>query len=252
VKFPMFGTYDSFAAPTGEEVGPLKGWADVDLEEVKAKLASVVEEAKANDPKELRKRIFELERQLKQKSPSAVDPKALEAAEAKGRKAAEQERRELENLIRDREGRLGKIASLAHLNGEAVITKPARNITQSAPVITKTSAVITKQATREVAVEPTGDLSGPEQRILNAIAWLNSIGVDTPEQTAVAFLAGYTYGAGGFNNPRGSLRVKGLVEYVGGNRIRLTAEGQAAAQAPDAPLTTEELHSRVLDRLPGP
>jgi hypothetical protein len=39
-------------------------------------------------------------------------------------------------------------------------------------------------------------LSGPEQRIIDAIAWLESIGVTEPEQTAVAFLAGYTIGGG--------------------------------------------------------
>lgn len=95
-------------------------------------------------------------------------------------------------------------------------------------------------------------LTGPEQRILDAVAWMESIGVDEPEQTAVAFLAGYTYGAGAFNNPRGSLRAKGLVEYLTGGRIRLTETGRASAQAPLAPPSTEELHRRVLDRLPGP
>src|SRR5947199_163742 len=43
--------------------------------------------------------------------------------------------------------------------------------------------------------EPVAVLTGPEQRIINAIAWLNSIGVGEPNKTAVA------YGSGGFNNP---------------------------------------------------
>jgi hypothetical protein len=65
----------------------------------------------------------------------------------------------------------------------------------------------------------TGNLAGPEQRILDALAWLESIGVETPEHSAVAFLAGYTVGGGAFNNPRGRLRGLGLVEYVAGERI---------------------------------
>lgn len=44
----------------------------------------------------------------------------------------------------------------------------------------------------------TGLITGPEQRILNAIARFESIGIMEPEQTAVAFLAGYTYGGGGY------------------------------------------------------
>lgn len=102
----------------------------------------------------------------------------------------------------------------------------------------------------EITGEPSG-ISGPEQRILNAIAWLESIGNDEPNQTAVAFLAGYTYGGGGFNNPRGSLRTKGLVEYVG-ERIKLTDNGKGFAHTPIESLTTEELHRKVLSILPSP
>lgn len=62
VAFPKFSTYDSFAAPAGETIEKLKGWAEVDLEEIKGKLAAVVEEADKNDPRKLRARIAELER----------------------------------------------------------------------------------------------------------------------------------------------------------------------------------------------
>lgn len=94
-------------------------------------------------------------------------------------------------------------------------------------------------------------ISGPEQRILDAIALSESIGITEPEQTAVAFLAGYTYGGGGFNNPRGALKTKGLVEYRGA-RIALTEAGRAFAHTPETPLTREEMHSKVLSILPGP
>jgi len=102
------------------------------------------------------------------------------------------------------------------------------------------------------APEISAGLSGPEQRILDAIAWLESIGVDEPEQPAVAFLAGYAYGAGSYNNPRGKLRQSGHVEYLAGNRIRLTDSGRALAKAPSAPASTRELHERILAKLPGP
>jgi hypothetical protein len=65
IAFPMFKTYDSFK-PQAQDVKPLKGWADVDLDDVKTKLATVVSEAQANDPTILKKRIAELERQAKQ------------------------------------------------------------------------------------------------------------------------------------------------------------------------------------------
>jgi hypothetical protein len=102
------------------------------------------------------------------------------------------------------------------------------------------------------AARQAGNLAGPEQRILDALAWLESIGVETPEHSAVAFLAGYTVGGGAFNNPRGRLRKRGFVAYVPGDRIQLTDAGRSAANVPDAPLTSATLHERVLERLPGP
>jgi hypothetical protein len=95
-------------------------------------------------------------------------------------------------------------------------------------------------------------LSGPEQRILDALAWLESVGNAEPELAAVAFLAGYTVDGGAFNNPRGKLRGRGLIEYLPGGRLQLTDDGRRHAAAPDVALTTDELHRRVLERLPGP
>lgn len=105
---------------------------------------------------------------------------------------------------------------------------------------------------REEDIAKPGTLSGPEQRILDAIAWMESIGVDQPEQPAVAFLAGYTYGAGGFNNPKGRLNQSGLVAYIPGGRIQLTDTGRSLANTPTSPASAEELHQRVLAKLPGP
>lgn len=112
-----------------------------------------------------------------------------------------------------------------------------------------------KSADRHIQQVPNATstgITGPEQRILDAIAWLESIGVDQPEQLAVAFLAGYTFGAGSYNNPRGRLNQSGHVEYLPGQRIRLTDAGRALANAPGAPATTAELHERILAKLPGP
>jgi uncharacterized protein len=115
---------------------------------------------------------------------------------------------------------------------------PVKAISMQAPVISG-------HGSNPVAI------SNPEQRILDAIAWMNSIGITEPEQTAISFLAGYSYGGGAFNNPRGALRVKGLVGYLG-NRIKLTPSGSMQARYPEEVLTIQELQRRVLERLPGP
>jgi len=77
VTFPMFTTYDSFKPQT--TVAKLQGWAEVDLEEVRTKLATVVAEAQANDPALLKKRIRELEAAAARgPPPTAALAKALE------------------------------------------------------------------------------------------------------------------------------------------------------------------------------
>jgi hypothetical protein len=74
VKFPMFRTYDSFRPQSVDDSKRLKGWAEVDLDEVRAKLTAVVEQAKADDPRELRKQIAELKKQAVQNQ-QTVDSK---------------------------------------------------------------------------------------------------------------------------------------------------------------------------------
>src|SRR5216684_5592518 len=51
VKFPMFRTYDSFRPQTAADTKALKGWAEVDLDDIRARLATVVKKAEASDPK---------------------------------------------------------------------------------------------------------------------------------------------------------------------------------------------------------
>jgi hypothetical protein len=88
IAFPLFKTYDSFAAPTGEGTEKLKGWAEVDLDDVKSKLATVVQEAEANDPKRLRAEISRLNAQahrLTKDQPGGATPAQLNAEYTRGR-----------------------------------------------------------------------------------------------------------------------------------------------------------------------
>jgi energy-coupling factor transporter ATP-binding protein EcfA2 len=73
VKFPKFKTYDSFQPQSGEAV-KLKGWAEVDLDEEKKKFAAVIEQARANDPGELKKQIAQLKAELAKKPSAALAP----------------------------------------------------------------------------------------------------------------------------------------------------------------------------------
>lgn len=66
-------TFDSGAAPDGSDAARSVRRAEVDLDALRGQLAEVVEKAKADDPKELRRRIADLERQVAAK-PAPAKP----------------------------------------------------------------------------------------------------------------------------------------------------------------------------------
>ena len=251
-------TFDSSSTPKpGAAVAKPRAFAPVDLEKLTSDIASTIEKAKAADPKKLQRRIRELERELTAAGNKArpLDPVAeeriLKSAVRQARRHWADEKRRLERQVAQLAGKLQKIVKMAGGEGGPVLPEPPA---RSEAAHTKSRQPAPPRPRPRPAQESpggNGDLTGPERRILNAIAWMESIGVDTPEQVAVAFLAGYKFGGGAYNNPRGSLRVKGLIEYAG-KCVRLTDDGRAIAEAPEAPLTTHDLHEAVMDRLPGP
>lgn len=99
---------------------------------------------------------------------------------------------------------------------------------------------------------PAGGLTGPEQKVLDALTWCESIGQMNPPNELIAFLSGYRHcRSTGYTNPRGYLKGKGLVVYSGSG-VSLTPEGRANVNVKSTPLTTQELHSIVLNKLDGP
>ena len=220
-------------------------------------MRATIEKAKADDPKELKREIAELKKQLSKQKPTTVAaPKIVEKRievevhtayiAPSVRAAVERIHKELAIIDKEiedtKDNRMGRkqrettTAKTTPPDRTLIINMPARTPIEVASVVESNG---------------NGDLSGPERRILNAVAWLDSIGIQSPKQTAVAFLAGYTFGGGGFNNPRGALRTKGLIDYRG-DGLALTDSGRLHASVPDTPLDSDEMHRRVLDVLPGP
>jgi hypothetical protein len=66
VAFPRISTFDNSATPTGDAGELAVRSADVDFENLRALIGTAVNEAEANDPKKLKARIAELEREVKQ------------------------------------------------------------------------------------------------------------------------------------------------------------------------------------------
>ena len=88
------------------------------------------------------------------------------------------------------------------------------------------------------------------QRILDALAWMGSIGVSAVQKTQLALLVKASPTSGGYFNNLGALRSAGLIEYPDPGRVALTEAGHAAADAPTRAPTTEDLHQKIEEILP--
>jgi uncharacterized protein DUF87 len=94
-------------------------------------------------------------------------------------------------------------------------------------------------------------ISGPQQRVLDALAWLEAAGVAPAAKLQVALLAEASPSSSSFTNNLGALRTAGLIDYPGPGAIALTEDGHARAAAPGQ-LGPEDIHLRLEQRLPGP
>lgn len=120
------------------------------------------------------------------------------------------------------------------------------------PYPQKTQPVITKSAesTNSLLVDSEGELSGPELKVIKALL---SLPHQRGTKVQAAFAADYTNPAsGGFRNPCGALRTKGLLEYEGDLIIATQAAQLMFPDVQPLDLTQDNIQNFWLSRLPGP
>lgn len=218
--FPKKTTFDSSASPERGQARRSATLKPLDISSLKTKLAMVETETKANDPKSLKAEIAELKAQIRKSQNNTIDQKAIEQAAQDGhsRGYAEGLRAGIERAI-----------------------NAVKNALNEAPLITPRAAVPVK--TVQVAVAPkviarapatvSSSLTSSQQKIVNSVAWWQSVGIQSPKRVQVAFVAGYKPGSGNFNNLLSQLSTAGLIEYPRPGLIFLTDAGSAVA-SPDS------------------
>jgi hypothetical protein len=132
--------------------------------------------------------------------------------------------------------------------GSHAVPASRPSVSSSRPNVPRSTPIAPRQAPNV----PAEGVSGPQQRILDALAWLDSIGLDRGDRTQVALLAEASPTSSAYGNNLGSLRTAGLIDYPAGGVIALTDAGRGAAATPERPPTTAELHEALFRRLPGP
>lgn len=229
VKVRMRQTFDSSATPTVmKKLKAPKRLAAIDLAVLQERMAATIEKTKADDPKELKKQIASLEKELSKMAPLVnVRPKATVKT------------KEVPVLKEAHVKRIEALSDKLIKHGTKMVTQGTDLLTglkkaQAAPKNPKESHHIPKnpivsQSKIETLPKPTTPpdpdmtISKCERGILSALAQYPN----GRSKSQVALLSKYRHTSGGFNNALSKLRTKGLI-YGGGDNLYITDNGRTA------------------------
>jgi len=268
-------TFDSAATPkAGEKRIEPRVLADVDLEKLKTKMAATIERAKAEDPRELRKQIAELKKQVlgKTASNALVSVHAdLQKARKEGERQASQtyepvlfQHKEAHRTLRRALQNAAKVIddALTMTQDALEIHVPKLKPQSEWPKLGGTGKVFIhkSEGTPNSGItfrtakhsEGNGQVGRVAQGILNALAELEQLGAKAPKRTLVAFLAGYSnLSSTGFAKALSSLSTDALVYYPGSGLVALTDAGRKMALPPPRPRSPQEVQGRIIILLGG-
>jgi hypothetical protein len=112
-------------------------------------------------------------------------------------------------------------------------------------------AAVTKKATvprqrDHQPPPPRGDITGPQHRILRAMARLEALGLSDLHKTQVAAMAGVSSTSGSYANNLGRLRTLGLIDYPQPSCVGFTSQGRQQTPPVTTPPTLNDLHDAWL------
>jgi hypothetical protein len=95
-------------------------------------------------------------------------------------------------------------------------------------------------------------ITQPQQRVLDAMATLKTLGLDQLHKTQVAAVAGVSPNSGSYANNLGRLRTLGMIDYPQASYVAFTAKGEGAARFPSTAPTLDDLHQAWLGIVTNP
>jgi hypothetical protein len=251
-------TYDSGATPNGSPASAPKAKAAVDLDSLRTHLAKVVDQAKAEDPKTLRTEIARLTKELAAKpAPAAVAAPVVKRVEIPVMKDGQIAK--VEKVCQQMAGLFERFSGLVDQFKVAAgkLVQPVPQAHERAVIpnrqafIPKLPVSIPKPPRRgRVDHESTGPLASEiaewfqpaHQRILDALAWLETFGIPEPDRSIAAAIAGASPTSSSFTNNLSRLNTAGLLTYPGASKVALSGDGRALARFPEQAVTLDGLH----------
>lgn len=297
-------TFDSSATPKpGHELRAPGKATKPDLDKYRERMVATIEKAKADDPRELRRQILELQKKVAAGaaarpvaavvSPSpatkikTIEKPVVGVRALKGLHQSESAMRKLhKNLsglheqilltvqtdfgnalakftgeIEKLTGELGKVTAVQRTNSiegqQPAALVPGTAHPRSQPGlgnVPRTAAVRSgkPEGGNPVALGDGSDLSRPQLRILEVLAWFDRLGVNQVKRETAAVLSGVSPTSSGFEKNIGRLRTLGCVDYPVDGFVALTDDGRGRIGEPPEIRGVEELHQAWLKVLPRP
>jgi energy-coupling factor transporter ATP-binding protein EcfA2 len=260
--FPRIRTFDSSAAPDGTDRGAGPVLAPVDSDTIRTRLSAIAADVVANDPRELKRRIAELERDAKKPRELAIDTESLAQAEARGidigfQRGAAAARSDMvaslaaitnaSQTIKRVSAEL-EVAALAAYKANDRPMKAIATVHMNAkaqPATRRAVVDMVKHATRAVS----DSISKPQQKLLDALAWLEDKGISPAPKNTLAAVAGVSPTSGGYFNNLGAMKSAGMIDYPQPGVVAFTTEGRAMSNPPSE---DGEVHDRWLEIVTEP
>lgn len=281
MDFPRKATFDSSRTPKRGEVKRTHKLKPINVEAIASQLATIEAEVAAGDPVKLKARVAELERQLKAKAARLTPINGVAMSTADLNRQLDAARRAGEAAGFDRGTLAGKRTALEDVRKLLAPLDDTLKVMFSAAdqglAKLRTTQAVAAIATTPIEISPVrhppsrtakvypingavlsdGPLPSAQAKILEAVNFWRSVGIEDPTKTQVAAAAGFKVTSSHFQNSVSALRTSGLVEYPSGGRVRLTDSGLAIVGVVASGTVRERLagiltalQGRMVDALP--
>jgi hypothetical protein len=192
VHFAKKVTFDASATPEVGKAAKVAELAAVDVDALRSDLAEVVAEAEKDDPKALRRKVAELQRELAKK-PAPAKEKRVEVPVLKDSQI-ERLDVDVERMAEVADKLTARLMDVRDALLRAKVTAPVPAIVPARPCgsrsASRAATPAREYAARTARHQVASGLQPARQKILDALAWAESVGLPSAEKTQLAFLFG--------------------------------------------------------------
>ena len=239
VRVRRRSTFDSAATPTmARGKRPLATLADVDLAKLQKRMAATIEKAKAEDPKELRRQIAALQKELRSGKTKPETVEVVKQVEVPVFRNGEVKRLEgVVNKLADVGEQLQVVAQ--EIGGRLGAASRPVPKPQARPAPRPVQRQVREPRRTPLPSEGDVNLRGGERRMLAALGRHHPMRVTRAQ---FGTLSGFAPRGGTFGTYLGVLKRHGFIQEDRGE-VSITEAGLAylGADVPETPTTTEEM-----------